>query len=383
MIFEYLITYHHTDDSEVVEVIRETLAKVLEDNLNEFDSEAVERMVIPRVRRFCDYVTGEDGGDNHRALFGFALDLPEETASPRTVVDEFSEALDTNPIVHLVKFDDPLIRKDLAVWSKEIYSLEMKLRRVLTIIYLHAYRGVDPYELLREELVQPINKKQLNPEHMKERNENQFFHLTFSQYIELNQRPKLKLQDLLDLVRNKEAYEEFRDELSRNPIEDEDDTELLSGLKDRMEAIEAMRNCCAHSRRPSQKVIENYENVRPLLEQLLDDYLARWEWQGQIEETLWDKYAREAVEQALENADWNEGERTVTFYDADDDRMHRTVDSREELEQHLCEIANTAFYANAPRMDNEFIYDCDDRGIVWTALTQYEKQLEDLFGSDD
>ena len=43
-----------------------------------------------------------------------------------------------------------------------------------------------------------------------------------------------------------------------------------------MEAIEAMRNCCAHNRRPSNKVEENYCNARPLLDQLLDGYLTHW-----------------------------------------------------------------------------------------------------------
>ena len=40
MIIEFLIVYHRTADTEIVGVIRDCLAKVLEDNLNEFDSEA-------------------------------------------------------------------------------------------------------------------------------------------------------------------------------------------------------------------------------------------------------------------------------------------------------------------------------------------------------
>lgn len=88
-----------------------------------------------------------------------------------------------------------------------------------------------------------------------------------------------KLPDLLRLIGNSEAYDRFREELSRKPIEDEDDAGLLAGLKERMEAIEAMRNCCAHNRRPSKKMEENDLNARPLLDQLLDGYLARWEWQ--------------------------------------------------------------------------------------------------------
>ena len=146
MMFEFLITYHHNHSTEIVEAIRVALSKVLEDNLNEFDIEAIERMVVPSLERRGGNMVGEDGDEFRRVLFGFTLDLPDETASMRTVVDEFAEALNTAPVVHLVKFDDPLIRADLARWSKEIYSLEMKLRRVLTLVYLHAYQDGDPYD---------------------------------------------------------------------------------------------------------------------------------------------------------------------------------------------------------------------------------------------
>lgn len=277
MIFEFLIVYQQASDTDIVGLIRDCLGKVLEDNLNEFDDESVARMVVPRLERLGEAKMNDESG--RRVLFGFAIDLPEETASPRFVVDEFAEALNTPPVLHLVKFNDPLIRADLARWSDEIYLLEMKLRRVLTLVYLHAYQDGDPYDLLREEVVQPTAKERPHAMQMQERAENQFFHLTFSQYVGLNRRPDFKLTDLLELVRGKEAYDSFREELSRVPVEDEDDAVLLAGLKERMDAIEAMRNCCAHSRRPSKKVEENYVNVRPLLDQLLDGYLVRWEFQ--------------------------------------------------------------------------------------------------------
>lgn len=177
MIFEFLIAYHRTADTEIIGVIRDCLGRVLVDNLNEFDGVAVERMVIPRLERLGDEDVDFDVGIFGRVVFGFALDLPEETESLRLVVDEFVGALNTLPVVHLVKFDDPLIRADSAQWAYEIYALEMKLRRVLTLVYLHAYQDGVPYDLLREEIVQPVNKERPNPEHMKALAENQFFHL--------------------------------------------------------------------------------------------------------------------------------------------------------------------------------------------------------------
>src|SRR3569832_819583 len=183
MIFEFLIVYKRAAETGNVDIIRDCLAKEMEDNQNEYDGEAVARKVTPRLERQGAALADDEFNSYDRVLLSFALDLPEETESPRLVVDEFVEALNTPPIVHLVKFDDPLIRADLTFWGNEIYALEMKLRRVLTCVYLHAYQDVDPYDLLREEKNQPKNKERPNPAHMKDRAENQFFHLTFGQYV--------------------------------------------------------------------------------------------------------------------------------------------------------------------------------------------------------
>lgn len=382
MIFEFLVAYQRTDDTEIVATVRDCLAKVLEDNLNEFDDEAVERMIIPRLERLGDYVVDEEGNPHCRAQLGFAIDLPEETESARIVVDEFAEALNTAPVLHLVIFDDPLIRADLARWADEIYALEMKLRRVLTLVYLHAYPDSDPYDLLREESVQPMAKERPQAKQMQERAENQFFHLTFSQYVELNRRPEFKHADLLKLIRDKEAYESFREELVRVPVQDEDDAELLAGLKERMDAIEAMRNCCAHSRRPSKNVIENYGNVRPLLDQLLDGYLAQWEWREPVEEMFWVTRAREAVESALEHADWDEDERTITLHGTDSGPAQETVTSRDELFEYLMGVARNAFHNHVPISDGEPIAECDEYGIAEQVFFEFGERLNEFFGND-
>ena len=127
--------------------------------------------------------------------------------------------------------------------------------------------------MLYEELVQPIAKERLQSQQMVAVSENQFFHLTFSQYILLNRRPEHKFPDLIKLIHNHETFSDLKAELSRLPVTQEEDVILLAGLKDRMEAIEQMRNCVAHNREPSRKVKENYENARPLVDAMLDSYL--------------------------------------------------------------------------------------------------------------
>jgi hypothetical protein len=279
MTFEYLIAYRHNPDTDILIVLRDLLAEVLADNDNDIDDESVENMIIPYYKRVGRESTDEDANTSCHMLLDFSLELQEEIVQLQAVVNEFTSALpETPPILYVVKFEDPLLQQELARRSEEIFSLEMKLRRVLSMIYLNAYQDGNPYDLLCDETTQPMAKEKPDAAQMEAAAENQFFHLTFNNYINLNKRPEIKMSVLLEIARKADHFDAFRDEILRSPIEQEDDAVLLAGLKDRMNAIEAMRNCVAHNRRPSRRVSENFDNARPLLEQLLNDYLSNWTW---------------------------------------------------------------------------------------------------------
>ena len=111
---------------------------------------------------------------------------------------------------------------------------------------------------------------------MKAASENQFFHLTFSQYVKLNQRKKLQADNIVEAIRDSDQYDTFRSEILRAPVENEDDKALLAGLKEIMEPIERMRNCVAHNRQPNDSITENYLTAYTRLNGLLDRYMARW-----------------------------------------------------------------------------------------------------------
>lgn len=278
MRFQILIAYRESAGVHINETLEDTLGKVLEDNLCEVDPQSIKDMIIAEHRRPGEISVDDSGAEWRHILLGFALDLPEELEQTEVVVEEFIDALgETPPVFHAVKFEDPLMRSRMVGWAEEMYALEMKLRRVLTFIYLHAYQDGDPCDLLQDETVQPMSKEKPEKRQMTKAAENQFFHLTFGQYVGLNQRPEIKLAELVSMIRDVDSFEEFRAEIERAPIGHEDDALLLAGLKERMEAIERMRNCIAHNRRPAERVINNYHNARPLLERMLDDYLARWE----------------------------------------------------------------------------------------------------------
>ena len=149
-----------------------------------------------------------------------------------------------------------------------------------------------------------------------------------------------------------------------------------------MDSIEAMRNCIAHNRRPSKRIVENYQNTRPLLDMMLDEYLNQWDVSYFNDEMPWDSAAREAVEYALENAHWDETAKTIVIYDRDDDSDY-TIRSRDELESHLVDLAVTAFQAYVPFDGGEAVFECDEYGVIEAALSDYEDRLEDFFASGD
>ncbi|HLP10239.1 MAG TPA: hypothetical protein VK178_18905 [Opitutaceae bacterium] len=379
MTFEFIITHQPQEDDPIHDILRRRLREVLEANLNDVEDEALARMVRTTFER-----PQPDAGDGiRRAVLGFSLDLPGETASLRDVVDEFADALMADPIQHAVKCEDPLLRTELATRAEELFTLEMKLRRVLSIIYLHAYPDTDPYELLREETVQPMASAKPQMEQMKAAAENQFFHLTFGQYVGLNQRPPFKDKDLITLIRDRATYDALRDELARQPVEHEDDAVFLASLRERMDAVEKMRNAVAHNRRPSKKTNEAYLNALPLVNQALEGYLANLsaDWRDSLDvgEWPWDTATREAVEQAMASADWDDETQTITLHDRDEPRRDKLVSSRDELVSYLEDVASSAFYASCSRDEGEYISECDESGVVEGVLSAYEERLSEFF----
>ena len=52
------------------------------------------------------------------------------------------------------------------------------------------------------------------------------------------------------------------------------------------------------------------------------------------------------------------------------------------MEQYLYDVRRAKVYDNAPCEDGEFLYDCDEVGIVWSALSRYDERLEAFFGGE-
>ena len=309
MRFEFVTVYRREKDVLLTWELATRLRPVLFDNDNEMDAEDIWNMISIGFERRGGIELDDNDKAFQRVLAAFSLDLPDDTNEPRHVVDEWCDALLSAPsfIEHLVKFEYPLLHAELEEWGREIFDLEMKLRRAISVVYLHAYQS-EPYNLLCDEKTNTT--KPDDAEQMARKVENEFFFLNFSQYAALNERPEIKLETVLGALRNRQSYEELCVEISRVPVGDGADADFLSRLKELVGSVDSIRNCVAHNRRPSQKVVNNYTRASPQLHAVLDAFLQKRQPLPfeEIDEMPGETEAREAVERALKNAEWEQGE---------------------------------------------------------------------------
>ncbi|MFA5805420.1 MAG: hypothetical protein WC879_12335 [Melioribacteraceae bacterium] len=261
---------------EFKELLNEKLIQVLADNLNEFDDSTVESFIKINYARKCD-IESIAPLESKRIIWGIRLDLPEEVENAEIVIEEFcSNIIDIEQIEHAVKYEDEVLITKNQQYFQEIFYLEMKLRRVISMIYLNRYSD-NYFSLLREEITKPTSKEPPTVDQMEKAFENEFFHLLFSQYVNLNSR-KLpsKTDEFINLVKERYSFEDFLNELNRTPVTKKEDIDFLSGLKDKLDPIEKLRNCVAHNRKISEKLLQNYNEAKKLLEKDLDEYLSNY-----------------------------------------------------------------------------------------------------------
>ncbi|MDR3158950.1 MAG: hypothetical protein LBU11_08080 [Zoogloeaceae bacterium] len=213
MIFEFIIVYQPQENEPVLSLLQEKLEEVFS---NEYNQETGD---LPNIKINFERQQSVDTDEGKFIVLGFSLELSDNISSLREVVDEFTKSLVSDNIEHVIKCEDHLLYNELRDYAKNIFFIEMKLRRVLSVIYLHAYPKADPYNLLFKDSVQVAEKEKPTEEQMKELAENQFFHLTFSQYIHLNQRKNIKnIAEFIESIRDKDTFEIFREqEISGSP----------------------------------------------------------------------------------------------------------------------------------------------------------------------
>lgn len=367
----------HSEATDLMEVILDSLSKAYEDNYDEPpDIEELHQSVTIRYSK--RRIQTQENEDSVGAYFicGFSadFDMEDEKTGVKLVKDFCQELAENDEVIkHVLKLNDPYLRKINRKYADEIFEIEMKLREAISLIFLDTY-GDNFYNLLTEVNVKPL-EKDLKPEQMQARWENEFFYLLFSDYHKLNERKQPNsTKGLIQLIGQADNYEAFIHMLTSKPIRNEQYMDFLASLQTYVDPIEKLRNCVAHNRTISQRVIDNYETAKEPLISSIDSLLTEFEEDHGM---WWEEEAYNAVREALESANWNFEAGTVEISMDDCDRS-QTCNSCEELVEALEEIANNTAFTYMPFEGGEPVFDYDPYSALESVLPYYKGQLTEL-----
>ena len=265
----YQVVY--SKDADIKGEIEELLKEALEDNYVVVDEENLDFIEI-------NYVVVID---DTKSIAGFKLDLSSIDADAIKLVQSFNEKLnDDENIAVVFKYTDNSFFAFLQKIYEELYAIEMKLREVVTLIFIDTYKD-DFYNLLYETDVRlhiGLNKEVQKNREQKEqflakRLENEFFHVLFSDYVKLTKSKNLKQDDLFLIAEMSSNFDEFKDNILKRGIVKEKYLNFINSIKENMNNLEKVRNCVAHNRTPSDDDIYNYTLSKEDIIQKIDAFV--------------------------------------------------------------------------------------------------------------
>ena len=262
---DYLVVY--SEELDLMDLLTEMLKNALEDVYDE-PQEAEELSQYITIR----YITPRE--DGHR-ICGFSVEFDSAAGGMGELIYDFSQSVadcTDEGIRHLLKLNDPQLRRTLRDYGDEIFEIEMKLREALSLIFVDTY-GENFYALLKEVRVEPTGREAPEESQMQAYCENQFFFLVFSDYININVRKQLNLNRIVEYMGQAEDFEGLKQMITTNPITKERYVDFLESLKQRVDPIEKLRNCVAHNRSISRIIIDDYEMAKDLLLEEIKEFL--------------------------------------------------------------------------------------------------------------
>jgi len=212
---------------------------------------------------------------NSKYIAGFEIEVEEISSEDYdTFLEYFTDRIKENEHCYaLLKFHDETRFETYLNYYREIAELEMQLREILSCIFYYEY-SEDFYNLLEEYEVN-FPKDTPQQEELQERLENQFFYLTFSNYLSLDKPKEIRqVKDINTVLESSDSYEEFRDKICNRGIKNEKHLDFLAAIKQDLQTIESVRNSVAHNRTISSAKLGHYETAR---NHLLERFQEFWE----------------------------------------------------------------------------------------------------------
>ena len=176
----------------------------------------------------------------------------------------------------VLKYSDEDMHTHHQKYAEEIFDLEMRLREVISFIFLDTYEG-DYYNFLEFQRVKGKGiKKDKKQDVFEEKLENELFYLIFSQYRELYLPNIIKGEILNTLFEKAKSDEDLKNQILSLGIfkHREKYNDFLKSIEDDLQSIEELRNCIAHNRSINDDIIGSYEHGKEKLERSINNF---WE----------------------------------------------------------------------------------------------------------
>ena len=214
--------------------------------------------------------------DGDKYIAGFILDLEENLIG---ILQDFGNKLQEDKHIELVlKYGDEGMQVEHQKYAKEIFDLEMRLREVISFIFVDTYEG-DYYNFIEFQKVKGKGIKENEKRNVFEENfENEFFFLNFNHYSGLYLPNIIKGHILNILIEENKSDKDLKDRILNMGIfrHRTEYNEFLKSIQQDLQSIEKLRNCIAHNRSLTDiDIIENYQTAENKLDKSISDF-----WDG-------------------------------------------------------------------------------------------------------
>ena len=210
----------------------------------------------------------------------FEINFDEIGTEVTKIIKDFNENLkDSEKIILVLKFYDSDLLNFLSNIYKELFKIEMKLREIISFIFIDTYKAGD--NLLKDVNLKPRFEGKNNlqkdetqrREYLSKRCENEFFHILFSDYNRLTEIRDLKHEDLYLIAEISNNFEEFKKNILNRGIKESSYLAFLNNIKPVLSKLENIRNCVAHNRMLDINDLENYEKYFEEINKQIEEFL--------------------------------------------------------------------------------------------------------------
>lgn len=165
---------------------------------------------------------------------------------------------------------------------EQIYKLEMKLREIISQIFFKRYyppetdNFIKDLKLDRKDTFKKLWKNQfwkdIKLHNLKEKNENIFFYLLFSDYSHLTELKDLNDHELKLALETATNFEDWQQKIFTRWIIKEDHKGFLESIKEDLNIIEKIRNAIMHCRNITEEELQNYSKSRENLVKKIENF---------------------------------------------------------------------------------------------------------------